>query len=123
MRPWQVLGTQGTGGPGAAPPRQQVAEASGWISGVLTNGCPLKSSLSFSVFLGPHLWHMHIPKLGIESDLQALAYTTTTAMQDLSRICDLHSDLHSNLWQRQILNPLCESRDGTHILMDALSGS
>ena len=27
-------------------------------------------------------------------------------------------DLHHNSWQRQILNPLSEARDGTHVLMD-----
>ena len=30
------------------------------------------------VFLGPHLWH----RLGVKSELQLLAYTTATAMQD-----------------------------------------
>ena len=39
----------------------------------------------------------------------AETYTTATAMQDPSRICDLH---HS-LWQYQILNPLNEARDRT----------
>ena len=39
--------------------------------------------------LGPLLWHMEIPKLGFEYELQLLAYTTATAMQDPSRICDL----------------------------------
>ena len=50
---------------------------------------------------------MEVPRLGAESELQVPAYTTATAMQDLSCICDLH---HSS-WQRQILNPLCEARD------------
>ena len=58
---------------------------------------------------------MHIPKLGIESDLQALAYTTTTAMQDLSCICSLY---HSSK-QLRILNPLSKARDLTCVLMDA----
>ena len=30
-----------------------------------------------------HLWHMEAPRLGVESELQLLAYTTTTARQDL----------------------------------------
>ena len=38
-----------------------------------------------------------------------------TVMPDLSHIC--------NLWQYQILNPLIEARDGTHILMDTMLGS
>ena len=41
-------------------------------------------------------------------------YTAATATPDLSRICGLH---HS-LWQCQILDPLSEARDRTHILMD-----
>ena len=55
----------------------------------------------FFVFLGPHPWQMDIPRLGVESELQLLAYTTTTATQDPSCICDL---LHSSQ-QYQILNP------------------
>ena len=30
-------------------------------------------------FLGPYLWHMEVPRLGVESELQVLAYATTTA--------------------------------------------
>ena len=29
------------------------------------------------------------------------------------------SDLHQRSWHHQILNPLSEARDGTHVLMDA----
>ena len=57
---------------------------------------------------------MEIPRLGVELELQPPAYTTATAMQDLSCICDLH---HSS-WQHQILNPLSQARDWTCILMD-----
>jgi len=64
-------------------------------------------------FLGPHLWHMESPRLGVESELQLLAYTTATATQHPSHICDLH---HSS-WQHQILNPLRKARDGTRNLM------
>ena len=39
-------------------------------------------------FLGLHLQHMEIPKLGIKSVLQLPAYTTAT--QDLNPICDLY---------------------------------
>jgi len=35
-------------------------------------------------------------------------------MPDLSRICDIHH----NLWQHQILNPLSEARNWTCLLMD-----
>ena len=45
-------------------------------------------------FLGPHLWHMEIPRLGVKSELQLLAYAIATAMH----------------W---ILNPLSEAGDRT----------
>ena len=32
---------------------------------------------------------MEVPGLGIELELQLPAYTTATAMQDLSHLCDL----------------------------------
>ena len=66
------------------------------------------------LFLGLHAWHMEIPRLGIELELQPPAYTTATATRDPSRVCDLH---HSSR-QRRILNPLTEARDRTCVLMD-----
>ena len=57
---------------------------------------------------------MEVPGLGVESELQLPAYTTVTATQDPSHICNLH---HSSQ-QRWILNSLSEARDGTCILMD-----
>ena len=33
-------------------------------------------------FLGLHLWHMEVPRLGAESELWLLAYTTATATLD-----------------------------------------
>ena len=38
----------------------------------------------FLPFLGPLPWHMEVPRLGVESELQPLAYTTATAMPDLA---------------------------------------
>ena len=70
--------------------------------------------LFLSFFSGSRLQHMEVPRLGAESELQPLAYTTATPTQDLSRICDLH---HSS-WPRQVLNPLSEARDQTCVLMD-----
>ena len=70
--------------------------------------------LSFFVFLGPHPRRMEVPRLGVESELQLLAYTTATAMPDPSRVCELH---HSS-WQYQIPDPLSKARDQTHSLMD-----
>ena len=52
--------------------------------------------------------------LGVESELQLPAYTTVTAMLDLSHICDLQ---HSSQ-KCQILDPLSEARDQTCNLMD-----
>ena len=37
--------------------------------------------------------HVEIPGLGVELELQLLAYTTATAAWDLSHICDLHLQL------------------------------
>ena len=65
-------------------------------------------------FLGPHLRHMEVPRLGVESELQLSAYTTATATWDLNDVCKLH---HS-LWQRWILNPMSEASDWIPILMD-----
>ena len=58
---------------------------------------------------------MEVPRLGVRSELQLLAYATATAMQDLSYICDLH---HSS-WQCWTLNALSKVKDQTHILMDS----
>ena len=65
----------------------------------------------FLLNLELHLWHMDVPRLGIELELQLLAYPTATAMPDLSCICDLFWGLQ----QHRILNPLSEARDQTHI--------
>ena len=65
-------------------------------------------------FLGPHTWHMEVPRLGVESELQLSAYAIATATPDPSCIRYLH---HSS-WHPQILDPLSKSRNGTCILMD-----
>ena len=57
---------------------------------------------------------MEVPRLGVELELQPLAYTTATAMPDPSHICDLH---HSSC-QCRVLNPLSKARDRTRIPMD-----
>ena len=67
----------------------------------------------FLSFLGPHLQHMEVPRLGVQLELQLPATATATETQDPSCICNLH---HSS-WQCQILNPLSEARDQTHNLM------
>ena len=41
-------------------------------------------------FSGPHLPLKEVPRLGGESELHVLAYTTATAMQDPIHVCDLY---------------------------------
>ena len=50
----------------------------------------------FPHFLGLHLQHMEVPRLGVELELQLLAYTT--AMGNPSHTCDLRD----SSWQCQI---------------------
>ena len=59
---------------------------------------------------------MEIPRLRAELELQMLAYTTATAMQDQSHIWDLQ---HSS-WQRWILNPLNKLKAQTCLLLDVV---
>ena len=66
----------------------------------------------FFCFLGPHPWHMEVPRLGVKLKLQLPAFTM--AIRNLSCICDLH---HSS-WQHCIPDPLSEARDQTCVLMD-----
>ena len=66
------------------------------------------------VFLGLHSWHMEVPRLGVESEVQLLAYNVATAIPDPSLVCDLH---HSSQ-QCQILNPLSRVRGQTLVVMD-----
>ena len=66
------------------------------------------------VFLGQHLWHMKVPRLGVKSEIQLLAYTTATAIAG----SQLHLQPTPQFQQWWILNPLSEARDRTTILMD-----
>ena len=66
------------------------------------------------LILGPHLQHLEVPRLGVESELQQPAHTTATATEDPSHIFDLY---HSS-WQRWIPDPPNEARDQNHILED-----
>ena len=54
-------------------------------------------------------WHMEVPRLGVQSELQLPAYATATATSDPSCICNVH---HSSQ-QCWILNQLSEARDQT----------
>ena len=49
--------------------------------------------LFYYLFLGLHLQHMEVPRLGLESELQLLAYAIAIATQDLSHIWDLQPQL------------------------------
>ena len=65
-------------------------------------------------FLGLHLRHMEVSRLGVESELYLPVYTTATALWDLSHICDLHRGSQ----QCQIPDTRSEPSDQTLILMD-----
>ena len=58
---------------------------------------------------------MEVPRLGVELELQLLAYTIATARQDPSHVCDPHL----SSWQCWILNPLSKARDRIFVFMDA----
>ena len=52
----------------------------------------IKPDSNFCLFvcfllLGPHLWHMEVPRLGVKWELQLQVDATATATQDLSQIC------------------------------------
>ena len=47
-------------------------------------------------FLGLHPWHMEVPRLGVESELQLPAYAAATAMPDLSRTSATYTTAHGN---------------------------
>ena len=64
----------------------------------------------FFCFLGLLPLYTEVPRLGVELNLQLLAYTTAPATPDLSRVCALH---HSSQ-QCGLLDPLSEARDQTH---------
>ena len=64
-------------------------------------------------FLWLYLWHMEVPWLGVELELQLPAYTSATETPDPIWVCDLH---HSS-WQCRIPDPLFETRHWTSTLM------
>ena len=56
---------------------------------------------------------MKVPLLGVELELQLLAYATAIETGDPSLICKLH---HTS-WQCWMVDPLSKPGDRTHILM------
>ena len=63
----------------------------------------IKNNDLFFFLLQSNLWHMEVPRLGVEAELQPLAYNTATP--DPSRICDPQRSSQ----QHQIPNPLREA--------------
>ena len=57
---------------------------------------------------------LEVPRLGVKSELQLLAYTRATAMPDPSHICNL---CHSSQ-QCKILNPPGKARNQTYVLIN-----
>ena len=60
--------------------------------GSLAKGLSCLIILFLLCFLGQHLQHMEVPRLGVQSELQPLASARATAMWDPSRVCDLHGN-------------------------------
>ena len=56
---------------------------------------------------------MEVPRLEVQSELQLLAYTTATATQDRSCICEILLHLAT-----PDPNSLSKARDGNQVLMD-----
>ena len=69
--------------------------------------------LSFCYFFGPLPRHMKVPRLGVELELEPLAYASATATGDPSHVCNLYNSSQP----RRIFNALIEARDRTRNLM------
>ena len=78
---------------------------------------PLSFPSFLSVFLGPHAVHMEVPRLGVELELQLLAYTTVTATAGYKPCLQPTPQLTGNAGS--LLNLLSEARGRTCVLMDA----
>ena len=73
----------------------------------ITALCPdVAFFLVFLSFSGPHLRHMEVPRLGVQSELWLPAYARAPAMQDPSCICNLHPS-SQQCW----INLLSKARD------------
>ena len=75
--------------------------------------CLLFLFVCFCLF-GLQLWHMEVPRLGVESELPWPVHTTVTATRDPCHVCNLYH----NSQQCWISSPLMEAKDQTRILMD-----
>ena len=61
----------------------------------------------FLIFLGLYLWHIEVPRLGVELELQLLACTTDTETQDPSYVYNLYH----NSRPQWIFNPMSKAKD------------
>ena len=62
---------------------------------------------------------LEVPRLGVKSELQLLAYAPATAISDPPDLSFIF-ELHCNSWRHQILNPLSGARNRTCGIMDQL---
>jgi len=74
----------------------------------------MKFELIFFFFSQPHLWHLDVPRLEVQSEMQLPVYTTATATPDPSCICEQCCSSQ----QFRILNPRSRATGRTHILID-----
>ena len=81
----------------------------------IPKACSLSLCIYIYIYIFPHLfaylelhpWHMEVPRLGVQSELQLPAYTRATATLDPNCVCNLHQSSQ----QHWILNPLSEARE------------
>ena len=68
-----------------------------------------KLLLFFFCFISPQLWHMEVFRLGVESELKLLAYTTAPATMDPGCVWDLHHRSQQRWilthWAKQVIEP------------------
>ena len=69
----------------------------------------------FAFFGEKHLCHMKVPRIGVELELQLLAYPTPTAMLDPGQVCNLYTSALSNA---RSFNSLSKTSNQTCIFMD-----
>ena len=79
--------------------RPAIKPESSWLLARFVSGEPQQKLLLLIFlilifcFLGPYLWHMEVPRLGVKLELQLRAYTAATATRDWSRVFNLHYSL------------------------------
>ena len=66
-----------------------------WLHSIYFGKIPFFLFILFIFFiLGPHLQHMKVPRLGVESGMLLLAYATATATPDHSHSLQQHQTLY-----------------------------